>query len=71
MPWLDRIPTKIRELLIMLISALLGWAAEAITTLDVPGYIVAMASGVLGWAALNWTTLTRKYGVGTVASNGD
>ena len=49
----------------MLVSALLGWAAEAVTTLAVPGYVVAMASGIIGWAALNWTTLTRQYGVGS------
>ena len=65
MNYLDRLPQRIRELLIMLVSALLGWAAEAVTTLAVPGYIVAMASGIIGWAALNWTTLTRQYGVGS------
>jgi uncharacterized membrane protein YeaQ/YmgE (transglycosylase-associated protein family) len=65
MNYLDRLPQRIRELLIMLVSALLGWAAEAVTTLNVPGYVVAMASGVIGWAALNWTTLTRQYGVGS------
>ena len=61
---LDRVPQRIRELIIMLISALLGWAAEAVTTLNVPGYVIAMASGIIGWAALNWTTLTKQYGVG-------
>ena len=67
MNWLDRVPQKIRELIIMLISAILGWAAEAVTTLDIPGYVIAMASGCIGWAALNWTTLTKAYGVGSVS----
>ena len=67
MNWLDRLPQRVRELLIMLISALLGWAAEAVTTLDIPGYVIAMASGCIGWAALNWTTLTKQYGVGAEA----
>ena len=64
MPWLDRLPVRVRELLIMLVAALLAWAADAVTTLNVPGYIIASVSGVIGWAALNWTTITRKYGVG-------
>lgn len=62
---LDRLPVRVRELVIMLVSALLGWAAESVTSLDVPGYVVAMASGCIGWAALNWTTLTKQYGVGS------
>lgn len=64
MNYLDRVPQRVRELLIMLVSALLGWAAESATTLPAPGYVVAMAGGLIGWASLNWTTLTRQYGVG-------
>ena len=69
--WLDRVPVKVRELIIMLVAALLGWAADSVQTIDAPGYIIAMAGGIVGWAALNWTTLTRKYGVGQDDTNGD
>lgn len=62
---LDRLPQKVRELLIMLISALFGWAADSIVDLPAPDYIIAMAGALVAWGSLNWTTLTKNYGVGS------
>lgn len=65
MSFLDRLPQNIRELVLLLVSALLGYASDNVQFIPAPGYVVAMATGVLGWLAMNLTTITNHYGIGS------
>lgn len=61
---LDRIPAVYRHLIIMLIAAVLGWAADRIPELGLDPMVASLA-GVLVATAILWITpLTRQYGVG-------
>ena len=61
---LDRIPAPMRHLIIMLIAALLGWAADNVAHLNLDPIVASLAGVVIGTAILWITPLTRQYGVG-------
>lgn len=61
---LDRIPAVYRHLIIMLIAAILGWAADNVANLGLDPLVASLLGVVIGTAILWITPLTRQYGVG-------
>ena len=61
---LDKLPAPVRHSALMLLSALLAWAVEALPGLNLPPIWAGIAGVVITQAIAFVTPLTKQYGVG-------
>lgn len=61
---LDKFPAPVRHSALMLIASLLGWAASALPSLDLPPVFAAIFGVFVAQALAFVTPLTKQYGLG-------